>query len=725
MKVRLPLWGRIIPAAIAAVLLPGILKILLQAELSWPLLVTLVLGKIVLSAVSLYLRGSYARAFALLSTLYSVCFAVIVLAGILISPYSAYGIWFEMVRDGEPRGLVSNVMVLLAAVFSSALARRFLDSEILLSVYGQLLVAAGLLALIYQNRLFYTLLLCMLAMGSIVLSLRFGQPGNRLRHGVTFFLLFSALLALARLPLLWAEPRGSRLVDDRLHPGLRKAIVELFPRFPLLYGIPGYGFGFENDRLGGTPILSAASIFEIQGRPGQQLYLRTGSYSIYDGQSWSKLKIPVEEPSRTQEPNAGEALRFLALEPQQAPASSLRITVLTEYYTLLPFTLNTRAIYLPSEQIEGISGNFEEGYRLAAPLRSGQSIYLRFGQTGSQGGAPVQALSAAEANRYLQLPGSISPELRELAISLADAAGDPRSALRNIERYLARNYTYNLEAERTPPGADFVETFLFQNKEGYCVHFASAFAVLARLNRIPVRYATGYLAYVPGGSFPFEGTGEPGRDVVTGLSAHAWPEVWLEDRGWVAWEATTAVNPSYYEEIGEQWLYEYDREENRLTNRQLHSILGREPGSRQRGARGLWGIGLWSINWPILLLAIPILAVLWLAFRGTRRYGILLAAALRPGRSSALQLAAKIADSFHRRGVEWPHMLGWVRWTEKIGEAAACSAAGQAARIQARSRRLLRVMQRLVYSDNAFRRLDLRFIRLFYLTYCARSNITR
>jgi transglutaminase-like putative cysteine protease len=626
-----------------------------------------------------------------------------------------------MIRDGAPRGLVSNVMVLLAAVFSSTLAKGFLDSEILLPVYGQLLAAAGLLALIYQNRLFYIILLCLLALGAAVLSVRFVPAGNRLRNLAASFLLFSTLLALAGLPLLFSEPRGSRIVDDTLHPGLRKAVIGLFPRFPLLYGIPGFGFGYGTDRLGGTPILSEAPIFEIRGHPGQWLYLRTGAYDTYNSQSWSKLTIPAEIPSRTEDLIGDDLLLFRALGPEQVPAPSLQITILADYYTLLPFTLNTRAIYLPPEQIEGISGNFEEGYRLATPLHSGQSIYLLYGKNGSHGGEPVRALSAAETSEYLQLPGSLSPELRELAINLADAGGDPRSTLRNIERFLARNYTYNLEAERTPAGEDFVEGFLFQSKEGYCVHFASAFIVLARLNGIPARYTTGYLATVPAGSSPFEGMEEAGRGFVTGLSAHAWPEVWLEDRGWITWEATTAVNPSYYEEIGEQWLYEYDRKENRLTNRQLLSILGREPGSRQRRAPGFRGF-----NWQILLLVIPALTVLWIVVWTVRRYGILLVASIRPDRSSAMRMAAKIADSFHHRGVEWPHRLGWVRWIAGIGEAGPGSvpraATAQTSHFQSRSHRLLDVVQRLVYSDQAFHRRDLEFIRLFYLVYCTGSR---
>jgi hypothetical protein len=129
-----------------------------------------------------------------------------------------------------------------------------------------------------------------------------------------------------------------------------------------------------------------------------------------------------------------------------------------------------------------------------------------------------------------------------------------------------------------------------------------------------------------------------------------------------------------------------------------------------------------DFNWQVLLVAIPLLALLWLVLRGIKRYGILLTAVLRPGRTSAMQLAAKIAGSFYRRGVERPRRLGWVRWAEIIGQAGAHSAPqsppGQATRLQARSRRLLTVIQRIAYSDQAFRTRDLRYLRTFYLSYC-------
>jgi transglutaminase-like putative cysteine protease len=703
---RLPVWLRILLAAVIAALLPAALKLLLRPELSWPLLLALVWAKIALSVFSTRLSGIPPRIFRALSSLYTVGFAATVLTGILITPYSAYGIWFESVRDGEPRGVVSILIVLLAAVFSSSLAHRLLHCEILLPLYGELLIAAGVAALIYQTRFFYLLLLCLLTAGSLVLSFRFVRPPHRLRNLSAFLLLFLALLALSRIPMLFTTPRGSRIVDQQLHPGLRQTVVALFPRFPLLYGIPGFGYGFQTKRLGGTPVLSEAPIFEVRGQPGRRLYLRTSSYATYDGSSWNKRRQAEEPPDQPGTLAAGELSRMKVLGSDEVPGASVRITVLAEYYTLVPFTLDTRSIYLPPGLLEGTSGNFQQGFRLADPLRSGQSIVLETERRFGPGRQSAPASSPEEARAYLQLPDRLTPEIRELAAVLADPASETRRTLRNIERYLAQNYIYNLEAERASLGVDFVDTFLFHSREGYCVHFASSFVVLARLNGIPARYATGFLVNLSDGFPPFDGTEDPGRGTVSGLSAHAWPEVWLEDRGWSAWEATTAVNLSYYDEMGEGLVYEYDRVENRLTNRQLRAILGREPLSQT--PKQPWS---WPLDWQILLLLGPLLALLFAVWWVLRRYGILVLAALRPDRQSALEVIRKIVSSRNGRDAKSPEAAGWVRWIDQ--------AFPGSHEYRRRAGRLLRVIQKLAYSDSEFRKRDLRFLTAFYRKYCA------
>ncbi|MDR1264981.1 MAG: transglutaminaseTgpA domain-containing protein [Propionibacteriaceae bacterium] len=80
-------------------------------------------------------------------------------------------------------------------------------------------------------------------------------------------------------------------------------------------------------------------------------------------------------------------------------------------------------------------------------------------------------------------------------------------------------------------GDDPVWDFL-QRRSGYCVHYATAFALMARAVGLPVRLAVGFAS-----GRPLEG----GRREIRGLDAHAWPEVYFEGAGWVAFEPTPGL----------------------------------------------------------------------------------------------------------------------------------------------------------------------------------------
>ena len=75
---------------------------------------------------------------------------------------------------------------------------------------------------------------------------------------------------------------------------------------------------------------------------------------------------------------------------------------------------------------------------------------------------------------------------------------------------------------------EFLDYFLFDKREGYCVYFATAFVLLAREEGIPARYVQGY--YIPGAR---NATVE-----VTQKHAHAWPECYIDGVGWIAFEPT-------------------------------------------------------------------------------------------------------------------------------------------------------------------------------------------
>ena len=67
-------------------------------------------------------------------------------------------------------------------------------------------------------------------------------------------------------------------------------------------------------------------------------------------------------------------------------------------------------------------------------------------------------------------------------------------------------------------------TFLFVQRRGFCVQFASAYATMARAIGIPARVAVGF---TPGTHDDSAGVFRVGTD-----DAHAWPEIWLAGLGW-------------------------------------------------------------------------------------------------------------------------------------------------------------------------------------------------
>lgn len=100
--------------------------------------------------------------------------------------------------------------------------------------------------------------------------------------------------------------------------------------------------------------------------------------------------------------------------------------------------------------------------------------------------------------------------------------------------YLDENAAYNLSVGRFPEDEDFVEYFLFEKHEGYCVHFATAATLMFRMYGIPARYVTGYVA--PASDFKKDGINYSAW--VRDSRAHAWTEIYLDGKGWVPVEVT-------------------------------------------------------------------------------------------------------------------------------------------------------------------------------------------
>ena len=139
----------------------------------------------------------------------------------------------------------------------------------------------------------------------------------------------------------------------------------------------------------------------------------------------------------------------------------------------------------------------------------------------------------------------VAPELTEQVRTLRDGwvkdAKTPYEQLVALQENLRLDpaFEYDLEPEE-PQGDDYLHDFLVRSKSGFCQQYASAFALLARSLGYPARVSVGFL--------PGEQAAGENIFTVRGTDAHAWPEVYFEDFGWIAFEPTPrpeAVTPEY------------------------------------------------------------------------------------------------------------------------------------------------------------------------------------
>ncbi len=134
---------------------------------------------------------------------------------------------------------------------------------------------------------------------------------------------------------------------------------------------------------------------------------------------------------------------------------------------------------------------------------------------------------------YLQLPNTISQRTRNLAANIAFGSESNYEVVKRVENYLRNNYAYNKDVPQVPQGQDAVDYFLFDAPGGFCSYYASAMAVMLRLQGIPARVVSGYSM----GEFDYQ----VNEYRVRVDNAHAWVEVYFSGYGWVEFEPTATL----------------------------------------------------------------------------------------------------------------------------------------------------------------------------------------
>lgn len=425
----------------------------------------------------------------------------------------------------------------------------------------------------------------------------------------------TTLVATATLAVL-ADPRPSWRLQ------LWRAAVMLFQALPLmllmfvlfpriqgpLWGLPKDAFSAKtglSDSMspGSISRLSQSDAIAFRVRflgpePTQrQLYWRGPVFTEFDGQVWRaereppRLHLPYALPESggidyelTLEPQ-GKPWLFALEAPGQLPAEAL---ITHQYYWLAKKPVTDRLRY-QTRSFPGLILGIDE-----------RMVLLR---------------------QSLELPADSNPRIRDLAARWRAEAGSDAEVLALAQNFFLRQrLTYTLE----PPllGRNAADEFLFDTRQGFCEHFANAFAIAMRAAGIPARVVTGY----QGG----ERNPVDGYWTVHQYDAHAWTEVWIAGKGWVRVDPTAISAPNRVEmnlaasvgagdtlpfmvRTGVAWLQDLRFRWDAITNAWNQWVLGYTP-DRQRDL--LTRLGMASPDWQkmtILLTALSALAMAVLA----------------------------------------------------------------------------------------------------------------
>lgn len=136
---------------------------------------------------------------------------------------------------------------------------------------------------------------------------------------------------------------------------------------------------------------------------------------------------------------------------------------------------------------------------------------------------------------YEENCGQISPEIKALAEQITAGLTYDWQKAEALQSYFTNSgFVYDLNY--IPPDPT-VEYFLFNSKRGSCTHFATAYVLMARSIGLTARYTEGYSPDI---------TGRENVFAVKDSCSHAYPEVYIQNMGWIVFEPTV---PSDYNQL--------------------------------------------------------------------------------------------------------------------------------------------------------------------------------
>lgn len=190
-----------------------------------------------------------------------------------------------------------------------------------------------------------------------------------------------------------------------------------------------------------------------------------------------------------------------------------------------------------------------------------------------------------ELSRLTGLVENVKNGEKEVYLNGYTTANTPFSFQERIVKSLLwEDTSYSMELNEVPEGEEFTEYFLFDQRKGFCVHYATAGTLMFRMLNIPARYVSGYV--VRPSDFQRNSDGNY-TAVVTDESAHAWTEIFEESAGFYPVEVTpSAADTAQEEELENALGAEEETRPIEENNRQQTESEQQTESDRQQAEKG-------------------------------------------------------------------------------------------------------------------------------------------
>lgn len=429
---------------------------------------------------------------------------------------------------------------------------------------------------------------------------------------------------------------------------------------PFSTGNSQSGYSRDDAVLGGSFQYDYSPVFTVE--TSHRSYWRGETRSYYNGNGW-EVTFPDQEffiPLSESLESPDEALQIDGLETIEV-TQTFQFVEGQSFPVLFaaPYAQQVDDVFTGENEVrlQRIWWNTEDNTLLHPNFRGSNPYPLLYTITSYVPVLDEETLKQSEPVKdreafapYLQVPDNLPERVKQLAEEVTADAPTPYEKAKALETYLSTTYVYSNTPDLTKrKSEDFVDSFLFEVKEGYCDYFSTAMVIMARTLDLPARWVKGFASgqliadefmwemYLAGEEAALDG---PGTYTVRNADAHSWVEIYFEGYGWVPFEPTAGFSfPAVQAE---------HETEVTLPDAIADSETTGSPVQQQQRS---WGGGAAAAGGTVLALGILFYCAVrfqWLAFLKTRRF-----------RKSANYNVKFLADvdrlllRFRRKGLSW------------------------------------------------------------------------